>query len=474
MDSLISKIKKTLADFKMVEPGECVLIGVSGGPDSVALLHGLRALKRELDIDLVIAHLNHRARGTESDRDARFVRQLGETLKIRTLIEEKDVPAEQVASKQSFQETARNIRQDFFERALVETGARKVALGHTSDDQVETVLMNLLRGSGLKGLGGMRPVRFPYIRPLFECSRSDVVEFLEANNISFCRDSSNEKTDYLRNRIRLELIPYLKQNYNPKITENLFETSGILRGDNDLLSDWEAREFKRAVSREADKNSLEIDIEVFEPLPLAMKRRLVRRAVERIKGDLRKISALHVQDVLQLFQKNHKGKKLDLPGNLEVVCLGQRVAFKRIPEPVPGISNKEAVPADWVGQLDIPGEIEVGKTGMTLKAELMDPSEAGLPRSHSNQAFLDFDKTGATIRVRFFQPGDRLNPLGMNGTKKLKSLFIDEKVPREIRSTVPILTTGDNDIIWVYGTRIAHPYRVTPATKKVLIIRGLP
>ena len=473
MESLIHKIKNTLAEHKMVETGDRVLVGVSGGPDSVSLLYGLHALKQELGIELVVAHLNHRARGAESDGDARFVQQLGDSLKIQTVMEAQDVPAEQAASKQSFQETARNIRLGFFERALKQTGADKVALGHTLDDQVETVLMNLLRGTGLTGLAGMSPVRSPYIRPLFECFRSEVIEFLKGRNISYCQDSSNEKTDYLRNRIRLELIPYLKDNYNPKIVENLFEASRIFSGDNDWLNDLVDREFDRTASWAENRDSLEIDIDAFSPLPLALKRRLIRKALQALKGDLRTITSLHVHDLLPLFHATEKGKKIDLPGHLEAVCRGEAVVFKKIPERGTGISIEEMGPSDWVGQLDIPGETEVGETGVTLKTEIVEPVASEFASPPSNQAFLDFDKTGGTILVRFFQPGDRLKPLGMNGTKKVKSLFIDDKVPREMRSSIPILTTRNNDIIWVYGTRIAHPYRVTPKTKKVLFIKGL-
>ena len=458
----------------MVEPGNTILLGVSGGPDSVALLWGLIELRRELNIELAIAHLNHSARGEESDRDAQFVKRLGETLQIKTLIEKKDVAAEQTASKNSFQETARNLRLEFFQRTMSEVGADKIALGHTSDDQVETVLMNLLRGSGLKGMGGMNPVRSPYIRPLFYCSRSEVVGFLNERRISYCRVSSNEKRDYLRNRIRLELIPFLQENYNPKIIENLFEASGIFRAENDYLGILEDHEFDRAVSRPEESGALNMDIEYFTSLPLALKRRLVRKAIQSIKGDLRKISSFHIQEVLHLFEKSKKSKKIDLPGNLEVLCLGDRVEFKRIQESDSGILPVDEIKtSDWMGPLNIPGETQILKTGLTLKAEIIDPIKMGFAADQHNQAFLDFDKTGGDLMIRFFQAGDRLQPLGMKGTKKLKSLFIDEKVPQEIRSSIPILTTGNNDIIWVYGMRITHPYRVTSDTNKVLFIKGL-
>ncbi|MDH3257026.1 MAG: tRNA lysidine(34) synthetase TilS [Nitrospinota bacterium] len=460
-------------DHKMIETGDTVLLGVSGGPDSVALLRGLLELQQELNIKLAIAHLNHGVRGEESDRDARFVKEMGETLQIKTLIEKKDAAAEQVTSKTSFQETARHLRLEFFERTMQQAGANKIALGHTLDDQAETVLMNLLRGSGLKGIGGMSPVRHPYIRPLFYCSRSEVIDFLSDRKIPYCKDSSNEKTDYLRNRIRLELIPSLQEKYNPRITENLFEASEIFRVENDYLNTLVDQEFDRAVSFSGDGETLNMNIEYFTALPLALKRRLVRKGIQSIKGDLRKISFFHIQEVLHLFEKTHIGKRLDLPDNLGVFCRGDNVEFKRIQKTDSSILEDKSRASDWFRLLNIPGETQVEIAGLTLKAEIIDPVETGYSAGHTNQAFLDFDKTGGNIMIRFFQAGDRLKPLGMQGTKKLKSIFIDEKVPQEIRSTVPILTTGNNDIIWVYGTRIAHDYRVTSDTSKVLFIKGL-
>ena len=474
MDSLILKIKKTIVDHQMIEPGDTILLGVSGGPDSVALLRGLIELKQELCFELAIAHLNHSARGDESDRDAQFVKNLGGNLQIETLIEKLDVSAEQAISKTSFQETARDLRLDFLQRAMSQVGANKIALGHTSQDQAETVLMNLLRGSGPKGMSGMNPVRSPYIRPLFYCSRSEVLGFLNDSNFSYCKDSSNEKTDYLRNRIRLELIPHLQEKYNPKITENLFEASGIFRAENECLKTLEDHEFDRVVSNLVELSSLSMDVERFSALPLALKRRLVRKAIQAVKGDLRRISFFHIQEALRLFEKSQKGKRVDLPDNVEVLCSGDQVEFKKIQESDSSILSADDNEApNWVKSLNIPGETQVEKPGLTLLAEIIDPSETDFPADQGNQAFLDFDKTGDDLVIRFFQAGDRLRPLGMKGTKKLKSLFIDEKVPQEIRSSIPILTTGDNDIIWVYGMRVAHIYRVTSDTNKVLFIKGL-
>jgi tRNA(Ile)-lysidine synthase len=473
MNSLINKVKKTLIDHSMVESGERVLVAVSGGPDSVALLHSLVELRREIGIELKVVHLNHSARGVESDSDARFVDELGKSLDIETLIETKDVPSEHINSKYSFQETARKIRMEFFESALKVLGGHKLALGHTQDDQVETVLMNLLRGSGLKGLGGMNPVRFPYIRPLFNCSRADIIEFLNKRKIPYCQDSSNEKSDYLRNRIRLELIPYLQKNYNSKITRNLFETSEIFRDDNGWLDGLVKQEFKQLASVSEHNGRLDFEIKTFLTFPKSLQMRLIREALRFLKGDLRRIAFRHIQQVLQLFHVGQKGKKIDLPDRIQVQFIGDRVTFKRIPEPTPIILKVGKNKGDlW--HLNVPGETPVGDSGVILKAKLIDRSDADISQGSSKSVFLDFDKTGEEILIRFFQPGDRIQPLGMNGTKKVKSLFIDEKIPRESRTLIPILTTIDNDIIWVYGLRVAHPYRVTATSKNVLLISGLP
>ena len=474
MDPFILKVKQSLLDHKMVEPGDCVLVGVSGGPDSVALVQVLLELKQDFPIELAIAHLNHCARGEESDRDAGFVKDLGDTLQIKTLIEKVNVPELQPTSKSSFQETARHIRMDFFQEAMKQLGANKISLGHTSDDQVETVLMNLLRGSGLKGVGGMSPVRLPYIRPLFNCTRAEVEGFLNGRNIPFCKDSSNDKKDYLRNRIRLELIPFLQEKYNPKITENLFEASGIFRADNDCLRVLEDHEFEKAVSGFEEGEKLCMDIKYLRNLPLALQRRLVRKGILGIKGDLRRISSFHIQDILHLFVKSRKGKRIDLPDNLEILCKGDCVEFKRIPQTDSSIlidENSQASPR--VRPLVIPGITRIEESGLTLKSEIFKSVASEFHGGQANEAFLDFDKTGGEVMIRFFQAGDRLKPLGMRGTKKLKSLFIDEKVPQEIRSTVPVLTTRDNDIIWVYSMRIADDYRVTSETSNILFIKGL-
>jgi tRNA(Ile)-lysidine synthase len=241
------------------------------------------------------------------------------------------------------------------------------------------------------------------------------------------------------------------------------------------LDALEHREFDRLVSKSGENDTLTIDLEPFAVLPLALKRRLIRKSIKWLKGDLRRISLVHIEDALHLFDNSQKGKRIDLPDNVEVLCMGDRIEFKRIPEKDSRILMGDDIEAScWMKPLKIPGDTQIEKSDLTLKTEIINPSGTGFVADQDNQAFLDFDKTGDTILIRFFQAGDRLQPLGMKGTKKLKSLFIDEKIPQEARSTIPILTTENNDIIWVYGTRIADSYRVTSNTSKVLFIKGLP
>ncbi len=340
---------------------------------------------------------------------------------------------------------------------------------------METFLINLLRGSGLKGLGGMLPVRKPYIRPLFYHSREEVLEFLNRQKISFCRDSSNEKTDYLRNRVRLELMPYLRDKFNPRIMESLFETSQLLRAENEWLLRIENDVFQQILLDLREGESVQLDIPALMKLPAALKRRVVRRAIRIVKGDLRGISSLHIQETLRLFAKNESGKRVDLPGRLEAGCQGGRGELNRIPQGKSSILKKDEKDRSlWRGCLNIPGETVVEPAQLTLQTEILENPEAEFSREKAHQALLDYDKTGSEIMIRFCRPGDRFQPLGMTGTKKLKSFFIDEKVPLQRRSQIPILTTLDNDIIWVYGMRISEAYRITPKTKRVLLIKGFP
>lgn len=466
MDALVEKVKRTIRTYRMIEPGDKVVAAVSGGADSLALLHLLCGLRDELKFSLCIGHLNHMARGQESDKDAEFVARVGRDWGIETYIDSTDVKEMLTDLKTSFQEGARIIRYRFLEAVMKKCSGNKIAVGHNADDQVETVMINLFRGSGLKGLAGMPPVRGEVIRPLLECSRIEIEAYLTRRQLSCRYDQTNSAKDYLRNKIRLDLLPHLEDAYSKKIKSHILHTSEIAREEDEYL-DSLACEILSALR--SDGKSLFLKLEEILPLHPAMRKRLIRRIIATVSGDLRRVSIRHIDAVLKLFTVSQTGKQIHLPGFLIVLRRANEVEFSVKPDRRVNVSNN-------VGQteLKIPGVTEIHAASLKLHTRVMSKKDASYELTPAHQSYLDFDKTGEHIMVRFFTPGDRFVPLGMTGTKKVKTFFIDEKIPREQRKKIPILTTPADDVIWIYGKRIAQNYCVTQETKKILFIEGIP
>ena len=460
MSDLLKKTRSAIVE--LVSPGDRVLVAVSGGADSLALLYLLEQFSKELGYELFVAHLNHLARGKASDEDASFVRKEADKLSLPFFMEEVDVAGEKPNFKTSFQESARILRYRFLEKTLLSFKGNKIAVGHTADDQVETVLMNLLRGAGPRGLAGIPEKRGHVIRPLLGCARIELELFLKKRNLSYCTDSSNNEKKYLRNKIRHDLIPFLKT-FNSDVSGNLLGLAEIVREEDDWMSGKTRELYSQLVT--TPNEGLCFNIPEFQKQPLAMKRRLVREALYQLKGDLRAITALHVRQVLGLFTHAKVGSRLKLPGNVRVSCDydTENFSLSEKPDLSHGMEKKTI-------RLKVPGVTSLA--GIQLHARLMEPPVVFPESADEKQAYLDFEKTGEFIGARFFQPGDLFVPLGMQGHKKLKSYFIDQKVPREKRPLIPILTNAEDDIIWVYGERISDRFCISDKTQKVLFIEG--
>ncbi len=332
MINFLDKIKSTIKKHNMLQKHDRILAGVSGGPDSITLLHVLNSLKKEYSLNIVIAHLDHKFRGEESAADRKFCEGLAKKYNLEIMWEEIDVPGIAKEKGISPEEAARLARYDFFKRAAKEKNIDKIAVGHTRDDQAETVLMRIIRGAGMKGLGGISPVKEmmgnKIIRPLIEVSRKDVEDFIAEACLRFKKDSSNEKTIFTRNKIRLELIPLLEKDFNPNIKEVLSNMAENLQVENEFLSRYAKRKFK-SVSK-IKQEEIFIDLKKFKKLPEAVRKRVLRASLEELKGDLRRLTYQHWKEMEELIDSRPVNSIVDLPAGISITKDRANIILKLI------------------------------------------------------------------------------------------------------------------------------------------------
>jgi tRNA(Ile)-lysidine synthase len=469
-EKIISTVRKTIETHRMFSRPDSVLVAVSGGPDSVALAHVLHSLAAEYALRLGIAHLNHRLRGRESDRDADFVAAYARELGVPLYSEEKDVRAFQQSRRLSLEEAARKVRYDFFDAVAASHGYQKIAVGHHCDDNAELMLMNLFRGSGPLGLSGMSPVRNDgIVRPLICLERSDILDYLAVNKLQFVIDASNTDISYRRNKIRHHLISELKKSYNPRITEILNRLGNIMRAEDQWIEEELAPVFKQCLSASAP-DQIRLDISRLENQSRAARRRLVRKAILAVKKDLRCITLLHVDAVLDLMETGPVSGSLNLPGGVRVERNSGELAVTvaldvRRPEKS---KPSRTVSADYQYTITGAGTISVKEAGASITfVEIGSDELPDFSVSQRRLAFFDMDCLRFPLIVRNVRPGDRFSPLGVKGTQKVKKYFIDNKIPAPQRKKYP-LVVSDGKIIWIAGHRIDNSVKIGPQTRRVL------
>jgi tRNA(Ile)-lysidine synthase len=438
----------------MLIPGECVVVGVSGGSDSLGLLQILTELV-DCRLKLIAAHLNHGIRKEESSRDAAHVRKFARELGLPFVLREVDVIEFKRNTNLSLEEAARELRYKFLRDVLNKYNGNKIATAHTLDDQAETVLMRLIRGSGLLGLSGIPPVNDNIIRPLIEVTKSDIEDYLGSKGIEWMEDSSNKEKVFLRNRIRNELIPHLI-NYNPNIKETLARTGYIVGVEEDYIRTEAGNHFDKLFCSLRD-GELVGKLASYKPLSEAMKYGVLRLAIEKLKGDLKRISLNHVVSINELLGSQQASGELYLPGEI-VAAKGHGVFV---------LAKKGLFRPSFNYSVDSTGLHKFPDAEFEIKFE-----KANSLKSDKYLACFDSASMEFPITIRNFNRGDSFIPYGMNEFKKLKNYFIDEKIPRFLRYQIPIFVCR-SEIMWVGGMRVDERFKVRDKRKKVLTIRLL-
>jgi tRNA(Ile)-lysidine synthase len=466
------RVLRFIREQFLVMPGQKVVVAVSGGPDSVCLLHILWKLREELAIKLHVAHLNHQLRGGESDADASYVADLAQKLKIPATIASRDVKAYRARHHLSLEEAAREVRYSFLATVAAEAGAERVAVGHTADDHVETILMHLVRGSGTAGLRGLLPLNtiktggqeLMVVRPLLELTREETAAYCRQHRLRPRTDSSNLSAALFRNKIRHELVPLL-QSYNPQATEALRRTARIVVGDVDFIEKEASRRYDKVIRQEG--RAIIFNKKKLLALPDALKRQILRRATCSLLGDLKDIEAKHIEDVINALEKP-AGRVIGLPEGLKFT-IGYD-SYTLAPESAPTCPFP-TLKTEY--DLHVPGRTPI--PGGEITASLLSAAKTTEKYGEGNglTAFFDFAKTGSALKLRRRAPGDRFQPLGMPGPKKLNVFMIDARIPRAWRDRIPIVTSP-GQIIWVAGWRIDERVKVTRQTERILRLEYKP
>jgi len=468
---LLHRIARTIERYRMFKPGQKVGVAVSGGADSVCLLHTLVELAPRWDLQLSVLHLNHQLRGEESREDAAFVRELARNLGLAFMLREADVGA----SPDNLEQAARLARLTFFRDVVAAGEVTRVAVGHTRSDQAETVLYRFLRGSGTAGLSAIRPVTDEgIVRPLIEIDRGEVMQFLRGRAIPWREDSSNANPAFARNRIRHRLLPQLAREWNPAIRQTLAHTAdwalaeeAYWKAEMDRLAaeHFTAEHCKAHHSKEVC-GALLVRADTLTDLPLAVARRLVRRALEVVKADLLGIDFRHVAEVLELAAGPAGTGRVQVP-ELEI-----RRSFEWL-----RVSRRNGTPAAMAGYrwaATVPGTLQVPGTDFTICLELIEKAETfEAPESvynNSELGCLDWRRLSGCLELRNWKAGDQYQPLGSTGEAKIKTLFQRARIPVWERAHWPVLTDGDC-IIWARHFGPAAEFVAGPGSGPVLQIR---
>jgi tRNA(Ile)-lysidine synthase len=460
-------VRGSIRRHALAGPDTRVVAAVSGGSGSVALVHLLHALQAAGDLRLVaLAHFNHQLR-PEADADQRFCVEIGNALQLPVLVGTSDVRADARREHRSLEDAARTARHAFFERARLQAGADVVALGHTRDDQAETFLLRLLRGAGARGLASMHPRNGTIIRPLLDCRRDALKAFLKNRCLTSVQDSSNTDVSITRNRVRAELMPLLVERFNPSVVDVLAGEADVAREDWAWLN-RAVDALESCVSRRED-NRVVIDSTALNSAHVAVARATLLRVMTAVAGG-RSVPFQIVERALELSRGREAD--FDAPGQ-RVERIGSLVVLTgRPPGAIGRVRRDDAAVQPFRYPLSIPGEVDIVEAGCAIAAEVdFDEPISATACNAGPVVAVRRDLCGAALSVRNRRPGDRFQPVGLGGHKKLQDFFVDRKIDRPTRSRVPVVVDEADRIIWVAGYAVSDEFRVTDPAQAVIILR---
>jgi tRNA(Ile)-lysidine synthase len=455
-----------LNQHNLFSRGSRLLLAVSGGPDSTCLLHILFKLRKKLEVELFVAHLDHQLRGAESEADANYVETLAKSLNIPVIVGKKDVKVYRKEQRISLEEAAREVRYQFLTDVADNISASCIVTGHTSDDQVETILMHIIRGTGTRGLISLKPYNhrqlkgstIPIVRPFLEISRRQTVDYCKENKLIPRLDTSNLSLSPLRNKIRQQLLPLL-MDYNPAIKDALLRIATIANDEIVFLDKEVSRMWPMVVTQKEDM--IILNKERFTELPTAIQRHLLRTAIEKLLSSLKDIETRHIEEILAVLDKP-AGRQINLPRELIFSIEYDKYLL--------GLTTVNNCPYSVIGDdcsINVPGETEF--PGWLVSAEII--KQQGITKEQDMfTAYLDLDIAGNQIKVRHKKVADRFQPLGMTGSKKLSEFMIDAKVPHNWRERIPVVYSP-RQILWLVGYRIDNRVKVTKETQRVLKLK---
>ncbi len=453
------KVRGTIEKYGMLRKGDTVVVAVSGGPDSVALLHVLNSLKSIYGLLLHVAHLEHGIRGEESRSDMKFVEDLCRSLSIPFTARSEDVPELARSRGLSLEAAARKVRYAFLEELSDHLKAGKIATGHNANDQAETLLLNLLRGAGMAGLSGIRPaMKGKIIRPLIEASREEIEEYVAEKHLDFRLDCSNLDERLERNKVRKVLIPMIEKEFNPGIVAALARSATIFSVMNGYLSD-RVEDVLKACARSEDGRTT-INLEAFDEVPHAVKIFALYTVLRSLEEDEQVVSFDILSAVLNLAERSKSGSRVDIGSGI--------MAMKEFGNLV--IGRDLALVSRYDVRLEVPGTTQAEAAGCTFEAEILsERPETGEIYRSGDTAYFDFGGIDLPLTARSWREGDKFVPFGLSGTKKVHDVFIDEKVAASLRAMIPIVCDGEG-IIWVAGVRRADRARINDDTRTILKI----